>query len=38
MRTWSDLFVEEAEFNKLKNDGFLEKPQSKFYGFSLENL
>ena len=38
MRTWSDLFVEEAEFNKLKNDGFLEKPQSKLYGFSLENL
>ncbi|WP_162126237.1 ATP-grasp domain-containing protein [Flavobacterium phycosphaerae] len=36
LRTWSDLFVEEQEFNTLKNEGKFEDLTPKFYNFSLK--
>lgn len=33
MRAWSDLFVSELEFNKLKNDKQLENPTSNYFPF-----
>jgi carbamoyl-phosphate synthase large subunit len=36
LRTWSDLFVEEQEFNTLKNEGTFENLTPKFYNFSLK--
>lgn len=35
MRTWSDLFVEESEFDTLNNNNRLESPKGKFHNFSL---
>ncbi len=35
MRTWSDMFVDEIEFNNLKNNKILENPKANFFGFSL---
>ncbi|MFC6098058.1 ATP-grasp domain-containing protein [Flavobacterium qiangtangense] len=37
MRTWSDLFVEESEFEILKNQHSLPNPNGKFYNFNLKN-
>ena len=34
-RTMSDIFVEENEFNDLKNNHKLEKPEAVFYNFNL---
>ncbi|MGL2966862.1 ATP-grasp domain-containing protein [Flavobacterium sp. XGLA_31] len=36
LRTWSDLFVDEKEFNTLKEEGRFEKLTPKFYNFSLK--
>lgn len=36
LRTWSDLFVEENEFNSLKKEGVFENLTPKFYNFSLK--
>ena len=33
MRAWSDLFVSELEFDKLKNENQLENPTSKYFPF-----
>jgi len=35
MRTWSDLFVDEKQFNKFSSDKFLEELEPKFFNFSL---
>lgn len=35
-RTWSDIFVEENEFNELKNNRVLENPEAVFYNFNLK--
>ena len=34
-RTWSDIFVDEKEFNDLKNNKILENPEAVFYNFNL---
>jgi carbamoyl-phosphate synthase large subunit len=36
LRTWSDLFVDEKEFETLKNEGSFENLTPKFYNFSLK--
>jgi carbamoyl-phosphate synthase large subunit len=36
LRTWSDLFVEEQEFNTLKSEGKFDNLTPKFYNFSLK--
>lgn len=36
LRTWSDLFVDEKEFNSLKEKGTFENLTPKFYNFSLK--
>ncbi|MCF6129902.1 ATP-grasp domain-containing protein [Flavobacterium sp. AS60] len=36
LRTWSDLFVDEKEFNSLKENGEFENLNPKFYNFSLK--
>lgn len=37
MRTWSDLFIEESDFEFFKSQKTLEKPSCKFHNFSLKN-
>ena len=37
MRAWSDLFVDDQQFEKLKNENLLEKPTASFYDFNLIN-
>jgi carbamoyl-phosphate synthase large subunit len=37
LRTWSDIFVNEQEFNVLKQKGEFEKLQPEFYNFSLKS-
>lgn len=34
-RTWSDIFINENEFNDLKNNKILEDPNAIFYNFNL---
>lgn len=34
-RTWSDIFVQENEFNDLNNNKVLENPEAVFYNFNL---
>lgn len=36
LRTWSDIFVEEKDFNALKNNKTLEDPKASFYPFNLK--
>jgi carbamoyl-phosphate synthase large subunit len=36
LRTWSDLFIEENEYEELKNKGKLKQPKANFYNFSLK--
>jgi carbamoyl-phosphate synthase large subunit len=36
LRTWSDLFVAENEYNMLKDEGVFENLTPKFYNFSLK--
>lgn len=35
LRTWSDLFIDENQFKKLKNENNLEYPTAVFYNFDL---
>lgn len=37
LRTWADLFIDENEFENLKNNGNLDKPKAVFCNFSLKN-
>lgn len=37
LRTWSDLFVNEKEFETLKNEGSFENLTPKYFNFSLKN-
>ena len=36
LRTWSDVFVDEKEFNTLKREGKFENLKPEFYNFSLK--
>ena len=36
LRAWSDVFVQEEEFEKIKSEQTLEKPAATFYNFSLK--
>jgi len=36
LRCWSDIFIEEAQLTTLKKEGFLDKPGTTFYNFSLK--
>ena len=36
LRTWSDIFVDEQEFKKLKEEGEFEKLQPEFFNFCLK--
>ena len=36
LRTWSDIFVDEKEFNTLKKEGNFENLKPEFYNFSLK--
>ncbi len=36
LRAWSDIFIENIEFAKLKKEGVLEKANAIFYNFSLK--
>jgi carbamoyl-phosphate synthase large subunit len=36
LRTWSDIFIEETEFDTLKNKKELKQPRAHFYNFSLQ--
>jgi carbamoyl-phosphate synthase large subunit len=36
LRTWSDLFVDEKEYEKLQNEGSFKNLTPKFYNFSLK--
>ena len=36
LRTWSDIFIDENEFNKLKDEEILENPVATFHNFSLK--
>jgi len=37
LRTWSDLFIDENQFNKLKVEKQLDAPNATFFNFSLIN-
>jgi len=37
LRTWSDVFVDEKEFETLKNEGVFESLNPKFFNFSLKD-
>lgn len=37
MRAWSDLFIDEQQFETLQHESKLEHPTAAFYGFKLSN-
>ncbi|ELI6455595.1 ATP-grasp domain-containing protein [Flavobacterium psychrophilum] len=36
LRAWSDIFIEESEFNSFKSNSSLENPNAEFYDFNLK--
>ncbi|CAL43365.1 ATP-grasp domain-containing protein [Flavobacterium psychrophilum] len=36
LRAWSDIFIEENEFNSFKSNSSLENPNAEFYDFNLK--